>query len=530
MLLALASLTTLLISPRPAHASTFAVNSTADTNDANPGDGICDDGSGLCTLRAAIEEANTLAGADIINFAPTVFPVGAPATISPVSDLPPLADPAGTTIDGTGAGIIVDGHDNPDLLFGFTLFSDNNMLIGLHIQRFSTDGVFISGNSNTVAHCYIGTDAAGSDLGNGENGVDIQPLDEAGGANIIGPGNVIAFNDFDGVMIRGKHNVVKGNDIGTDAAGRDLGNGGNGVTILTLLETEGANTVGPGNVIGFNKADGVVVWGRDNVVRDNYIGTDAAGHNLGNGGSGVNIQSIEGSTSSNTIGPGNVIGFNQFDGVVIWGSHNTVRSNYIGSDAEGKNLGNELVGVHIVSFEAPDGASNAVGPENVIAFNDVGVRVDGDDADGNTITRNSIYSNIVLGIDLHDEDDLWPGVTPNDLGDTDAGPNELLNFPVIISATVASVSGTACASCTVEVFVADADPSGHGQGKTFVGSGVADDTGHFSVTLSGVHTGDKVTATATDDHGNTSEFSANVVVAQEPRLDLFLPLLVRQSP
>jgi hypothetical protein len=38
-------------------ATTFTVNSTASTPDAVPGDGICDDGTGACTLPAAVGEA-----------------------------------------------------------------------------------------------------------------------------------------------------------------------------------------------------------------------------------------------------------------------------------------------------------------------------------------------------------------------------------------------------------------------------------------------------------------------------------------
>jgi CSLREA domain-containing protein len=48
-------------------AATFMVNNTGDTLDAAPGDGICADSSSQCTLRAAIGEANALAGADTIN-------------------------------------------------------------------------------------------------------------------------------------------------------------------------------------------------------------------------------------------------------------------------------------------------------------------------------------------------------------------------------------------------------------------------------------------------------------------------------
>ena len=45
-----------------------------------------------------------------------------------------------------------------------------------------------------------------------------------------------------------------------------------------------------------------------------------------------------------------------------------------------------------------------------------------------TITQNSIFDNSALGIDL-----LGNGVTPNDVGDGDAGPNGLQNFPIIKS-------------------------------------------------------------------------------------------------
>ncbi len=49
-----------------ASAATFVVNTTADTVDATPGDGNCADSTPACSLRAAISEANALAGPDII--------------------------------------------------------------------------------------------------------------------------------------------------------------------------------------------------------------------------------------------------------------------------------------------------------------------------------------------------------------------------------------------------------------------------------------------------------------------------------
>jgi large repetitive protein len=58
--------------PPIGYAATFIVNSTADRVDNNPGDGKCDTGQSIpqgkpeCTLRAAIQETNALAGADTI--------------------------------------------------------------------------------------------------------------------------------------------------------------------------------------------------------------------------------------------------------------------------------------------------------------------------------------------------------------------------------------------------------------------------------------------------------------------------------
>jgi len=53
----------------PAAAATFTVNRTHDAVDARPGDGVCETAPGnrICTLRAAIQEANARPGADTVN-------------------------------------------------------------------------------------------------------------------------------------------------------------------------------------------------------------------------------------------------------------------------------------------------------------------------------------------------------------------------------------------------------------------------------------------------------------------------------
>src|SRR5262245_17583375 len=61
-------------SVRLAHAATFTVNSTADSIDANLGDSACSTSTGVCTLRAAIMEANALVGADVIELPAGLYP------------------------------------------------------------------------------------------------------------------------------------------------------------------------------------------------------------------------------------------------------------------------------------------------------------------------------------------------------------------------------------------------------------------------------------------------------------------------
>ena len=55
-----------IATPLPVEANTFTVNSTDDAVDEDFGDGSCATAGGECTLRAAIQQANALAGADTI--------------------------------------------------------------------------------------------------------------------------------------------------------------------------------------------------------------------------------------------------------------------------------------------------------------------------------------------------------------------------------------------------------------------------------------------------------------------------------
>ena len=62
-----------LSAPIPVRAAGFTVNSPIDAPDANPGDGICATAAGLCSLRAAIQEANATPTADIVTVPPGTY-------------------------------------------------------------------------------------------------------------------------------------------------------------------------------------------------------------------------------------------------------------------------------------------------------------------------------------------------------------------------------------------------------------------------------------------------------------------------
>lgn len=59
----------LTLSAGPANAANFVVNSLIDDVDSTPGDATCLTAGGVCTLRAAVQEANALAGGDAIYIA-----------------------------------------------------------------------------------------------------------------------------------------------------------------------------------------------------------------------------------------------------------------------------------------------------------------------------------------------------------------------------------------------------------------------------------------------------------------------------
>lgn len=508
-------------------AATFSVTNTND--------------SGAGSLRQAILNANSSAGADLINF--SISGAGT-HTITPLSPLPVVT--GAVTIDGTTQSpgsssppVELVGTSAGTAIKALSISAGNSTVRGLAINRFNGTAIELTGGgSDIIEGNYIGTNAAGSaGQGNSEVGV----LITSGSGHIIGgttaaARNVLSSNLGQGVLVLGPtmNDQVQGNYIGTDATGAvDLGNESDGVAMLSGASSitnciVGGTAAGAGNVISGNGGAGVqfIGVGANNIVQGNLIGTNASGTNaLGNDGGGVAITESANSAIGGTVaGAGNVISGNNLEGVRInaaTSTGNQVRGNKIGTRADGTTpLPNISSGVLILSSASSNTIGGAANEGNVIAFNQIsGVRVE--TGTGNIIQSNSIFSNGGLGIDLGNA-----GVTPNDTGDADTGANTLQNFPVLTSAKGAAGGGvnvqgtlnsTASSTFTLHFYSnASCDGSGNGEGQAFLGSATtttaANGNATFNVTVAGTALpGQVITATATNSLGNTSEFSACVI-------------------
>jgi CSLREA domain-containing protein len=449
-LLLAAPLAVMLLAAKPAHAETFTVNSTGDDGDRAPS-GVCNTApfpvgtEPECTLRAAIEEANSTTGTDTIN-----FNIGGSGvkTISLSTSLPTITDPV--TIDGytePGAGentlavgdnadirIRLDGAPTRGIPRGLIITADNCVVRGLSITNFPGQAIDLATADNTkIEGNFVGITPAGEDAGNGD-GISIR---SAGSPPDGAVGKVV------GGTTPAARNIISGNGPSSNFSATGVG--------ISDIGTTG------------------------NKVMGNYIGTTKSGTgNMGNTGRGL----------------------------------------FIGNGTTGNIIGDD---------NPADGLTNAA---NVIAFNGLwGVDVSGQTSTGNTILRNSIFSNARTGINL--------GGVPNDPGDADIGPNNLQNFPVLSSAVTSGgkttvkgrLNSTPNTTFTLQFFSSPAaDPSGFGEGQKYLGQSTVttDSNGdaRFSfTTATPLGGGQVVSATATDSvTADTSEFSKVAAVNTAPTI------------
>ena len=115
-----------------AHAATFTVDITADAVDAVPGDGICATAAGACSLRAAVQEANALAGPDTIDLpaGTYVLTLAGPAEDAGASGDLDVHDTL--TITGAGAATtVIDGNASSRVVEASLPFQGNPRTVTL---------------------------------------------------------------------------------------------------------------------------------------------------------------------------------------------------------------------------------------------------------------------------------------------------------------------------------------------------------------------------------------------------------------
>jgi uncharacterized repeat protein (TIGR01451 family) len=367
------------------------------------------------------------------------------------------------------------------------------------------------------------------------------------------------------------------------------------------LQVQGSNSQVLDTFVGM-RADGTVATiygatygliagaGTNILLSHNYVKVNNSGIRGDSPGANLVVEFNEVDSPLGTPGGGHT---NTFDGILIVNSATNVLVRYnlsknqrggglefgfgtgsmTGTATDNTILTNGFVSAGVSSTE-PMGITAydlAAGTALTLSFNIVsnnaGPGFSVINASGIGIRQNSTFANGGLGIDL-DPRNIDPnlsgapqGVTLNDVNDSDTGPNGLLNYPVLTTASISgtnlTVTGFARPDSVIELFIAAPDPSGFGEGQTYkttltegsaadtdattgtYGPGAingilqgTDTTNRFSFTISipgGVAIGTVLTATATLS-GNTSEFSGNVIVTGAPSLVFMKTVSVASDP
>ncbi|MEW6129644.1 MAG: C25 family cysteine peptidase [Acidobacteriota bacterium] len=429
-------------------------------------------------------------------------------------------------MSNTQDGIHIQGANATNNTIGGMVSGARNV-----ISNNGDDGIeTASSASNTIIKGnFIGVNSSGNgDAGNVDRGIVANGTTTIGGTTAA-ERNIISANIV-GIQTVGTSatTTIQGNYIGLGADGTTaLGN-----TLGVFLNNTnnsliGGTVAGAGNVISANPDTGITLDGSNNFVQGNLIGTDATGTlDKGNGdgntatGGGISVADPNNTIGGSTTSARNLISGNNF-GIFMGltsSTGTTIKNNFIGTNVAGTGaLGNSRAGILIASNNNIIGGNSGEG--NIIAFsgqNGIGI---GSVATGNRITANSIYSNNLMGIDLGNN-----GVVQvNDNLDPDTGANNLQNYPVITSVSAVigvsiTIQGTLNSSANAAFqldFYANTscDNSGFGEGRNYLGATNvttnASGDATFNVTFNvAVASGSRVTATATDASGNTSEFSA----------------------
>ncbi|MEO8670767.1 MAG: hypothetical protein ABI411_05590 [Tahibacter sp.] len=414
-----------------ANADTFTVTNTAD--------------SGAGSLRQAITDANAMQVTGATSCAPHSIVFAIPGsgvhTIQPLSALPRFA-----------ITITVDGYTQPGA-------SQNALNEGSNAAiRIELDGSLAGLVDGLVMGAKLPPSPLCSASGSVIRGLAINRF--AGAAIAMGDEACMTGQTCQVGNIR-----IEGNHIGTDATGLIArGNGfalsrpalrfGTG-SVHVIVGDENAANGGPSqprtttrNVISGNAVDAIAIEASSglpeklslgHVIRNNYIGLNAAGTGaLGNGGRGITV----GVNGSSIAIYDNLIGGNGSDGAAILDDASGTTAligNGIGIGVGAVPVGNVGNGILIAGGArgVTTGKRFWLAPALTSSIaNNAGAGLFVDNLAQADLVNGSIGGNTGIAIDL-----APTGVTPNDVGDADNGPNELLNKAVLESVIYDSTTG-----------------------------------------------------------------------------------------
>jgi CSLREA domain-containing protein/MYXO-CTERM domain-containing protein len=323
LLLVLATLPQFVAPTPPVHAATFTVNSALDEarNPAAPA-GVCQSTpSGGCTLRAAIQTANALAGADVIT-----LPGGPPYALT----LGTLSITSDVTINGGGAAsTIIDGGGTAGV---FALVTANTLNIsGLTIQNGAAaqqgGGIFATAQSTLNVSNSIFTNNRATAGGASGGGIHVAGTlnltnstirgnvasNAAGGLRIFPgatatvTGSTFSGNQTTGVGAAGggihaqgpvtlTNSTISGNSVPGGGTGGGLAVDGTTATLLNV--TLASNTATAGSSANLDVfGSGATVSAKNTIIANPTAGLNcriAGGGMLTSGGSNLD--------SSNTCG------------------------------------------------------------------------------------------------------------------------------------------------------------------------------------------------------------------------------------
>ena len=525
-------------------------------------DGICRDSLGRCTLNAAMIEANNMGESVLINISG--------GTITLVNTLPSIPDES--VIDGHGNTLIDFGNQtglgignggtiknitirnaSQGISAGSTMFVDNvtlqNCLIGVTFGMNCTivnstikncdNGIMVNdsctiGEPNKRNYFYGTTQTAISITG---SNVKVQN-------NYVGlqeDGTTVSANSV-GISLWGENNTIGGSSAST----RNIivGSTSYGINTTSFMMTEPNRIIG--NYIGLNpagtaasnsigiKSTGNLEIGSDapgerNIISGNAVGIDVSSFFVGSGVTKI-IGNYIGTNPSGTASKPNT-----GQGIMLQGSNNEVKNNLIsgnagpgiellgvagGSAADSNIISGNTIGLNATSTSGlPNGIgisiqgsakNNIIGSSfstdyspNTIAYNTQAGIFLGEipnpfaSPSRNSFRKNSIYDNNGPGIKFQ-QATVQNSITPPDLDSLKEQPGGMLLL----------YGSGAPANAKIDLYTAAADPSGAGEGKTWIRDTLADASGNFIIKVDTTDCGD-LTVTATNSQGSTSEFSMN---------------------